>query len=115
MDEKLEELQDWGCDIKGAMPRFLDDEEFMLDCIRRTADDPGFDELGGFLRDKNAAGGFDCAHMLKGVTANTGLTPLYEPLTALVEPLRRGRADGLEDGYAELMKKLGQLRAILAG
>ena len=38
---------------------------------------------------------FEAAHTLKGVTGNMGLTPLYDAVCTIVEPLRTGRTGGL--------------------
>lgn len=95
MDRKLERLRDWGCDVDGALERMLDDEEFYLECLSMLMEDEGFDALSAALEQGDASTAFDRAHALKGVLANLGLTPLFEQVEKIVEPLRAGIMDGL--------------------
>ena len=95
MDRKLERLRDWGCDVDGALERMLDDEEFYLECLSMLMEDEGFDALSAALEQGDVSTAFDRAHALKGVLANLGLTPLFEQVEKIVEPLRAGIMDGL--------------------
>ena len=113
MNKKLTQLEQWGCDIHGALPRFLNDEAFMLECIQLVAEDPAFAALGEALRLKRSKEAFDAAHTLKGILANTGLTPLLALSVKIVEPLRKGDMNGLEPVYDALMDRLTQLRRLL--
>ena len=113
MNDILMKLRDWGCDIQGALPRFLDDEEFLMECIIQVSSDPAFEALGGFLDEKRIDDAFDAAHTLKGIIGNTGLTPLYSVIVRIVEPLRVGKADGLEQEYALLMSLREKLTRML--
>ena len=113
MDARLVQLENWGCDVKNALPRMLDDEEFLLDCMGQVADDPAFETLGECLKKKDAAGAFEAAHSLKGITANTGLTPIYNIVVELVEPLRRVEEANLYQVYERLTKKRDEFKAML--
>ena len=113
MNPILSRLEREGCDIQGTLPRFLEDEEFLLECITQVSVDPAFEALGHFLGDGNIADAFDAAHTLKGVLANTGLTPLYGVIVRIVEPLRAGKMDGLDQEYALLMDMLERLKQLL--
>lgn len=107
----LEELKDWGCDIDGALERFVGDKELYLSCLYTVLDDKAFAGLGEALRGNRIKEAFDCAHILKGVLANLGLTPMYDVTVRLVEPLRAGNAEGLLPVYEELL----ETRTVLAG
>lgn len=113
MNIKLQRLEQWGCDIPGALPRFLDDEEFMLECIEQVSEDPAFEALRKSLCENEVRKAFEAAHTLKGIIANTGLTPLYEQVVRIVEPLRGGSAEGLLERYDALEKARGELIALL--
>ena len=114
MNNKLLKLRDWGCDIQGALSRFLDDEDFMLECIVMVSTDPAFEALGRAINEGNITNAFEAAHTLKGILANTGLTPLYEIIVQIVEPLRAGKTEGLEQKYALLLDGQQQLVRILS-
>lgn len=107
------ELKKWGCDIDGAMERFMEDEEFYISCLDLIVSDENFDKLGKALKDKNYTAAFDCAHALKGVVANMGLTPLYDTVVKIVEPLRSGQADKLLPSYKKLLKQKEHLAGII--
>lgn len=113
MSDKLEKLKDWGCDVWTAMERMLDDEEFYMECIQAVIDDPGYEKLKQALEMGQAKESFEYAHSLKGIIANTGLTPLYMILINIVEPTRVGNAEGLMPYYDALMKKRDELIEIM--
>ncbi len=100
----LEELKKWGCDIDGALERFVGDETLYETCLYTVLDDKAFPALGEALRANQVKEAFDYAHTLKGVLANMGLTPMYEIMVRLVEPLRAGKAEGLLPVYEELLE-----------
>jgi len=109
----FQELEDWGCDIDGALERFLDDEELYVTCLETVVTDHNFEKLGEALEEKAVSDAFDYAHTLKGVFANLGLTPMYMIVEKIVEPLRSGNANNLEDAYQELLLSNKRLRSIL--
>lgn len=113
MDKRIEMLGVWGCDIKGAMARMLDDEEFYLDCLESIPEDANFEELKETVKAKDAKRAFDCAHTLKGVLANVGITPMYEKAVEIVEPLRAGECENLEGKVEELLAMKNHLAEIL--
>ncbi|NLD19398.1 MAG: Hpt domain-containing protein [Clostridiales bacterium] len=107
------ELKRWGCDIDGAMERFMDDDELYVTCLDSIISDDNFDKLGNALKDKNYTIAFDCAHTLKGVIANMGLTPLYDTVVKIVEPLRNGQTGNLLLYYAQLLEAKDYLNGIV--
>ncbi|MEG1992620.1 MAG: Hpt domain-containing protein [Acetivibrio sp.] len=88
MKEEFKKLEEWGCDIKNSLPRFVDDEEFYLEYIYKFKKEEGFLQLGNCLKEKKNQEAFEYAHMLKGVSGNLGLTPIYEIMCEMVEILR---------------------------
>lgn len=103
MDERIKVLEDLGCDIEGAMERFLEDEEFYLECYDKVIIDPCFEELKEALDAHDLKRGFECAHTLKGVLSNLGLTSLYNIIFEMVETLRAGSEEDLLGKYQILM------------
>ncbi len=78
MCEVLEKLRAWGCDLDGALERFLGDEELYKSCLPMVAEDEAFDGLKEALAEDERKKAFDCAHTLKGVFANMGITPMFD-------------------------------------
>lgn len=114
-EQIISSLKGWGCDIDGAMPRFLNSVEFYCRLLATVPSDKAFTRLGEDLKKKEAKAAFEDAHELKGVLANMGLTPMYEVTCRIVEPLRAGRCEGLDADYATLMEELNKLMAIIQG
>lgn len=113
MDKRIETLQNFGCDIKGALKRSLDDEVFYIECLKTIPDDENFELLDKALADGNIKAAFDYAHALKGVLANLGLTNMFKKTEEIVEPLRNGKIDGMKEKFNELTELKNQLRVIL--
>jgi Hpt domain. len=102
MEERLLKLKNLGCDIDGAMNRFLGDKEFYFECFDELMKDPGFEELKTALEKHDIDMAFENAHTLKGVLSNLGLAPLSEQMGQIVETLRFGSEEGLLKKYQEL-------------
>lgn len=114
MSAFLDALSAWGCDVQGAMERMADDEDFYAECLQEVSDDPYFDRLKDALTKGDVRAAFDAAHTLKGVLANVGLTPMYNKIVEIVEPLRAGRGAGLDAQFSELLQMRAKLNAILS-
>ncbi|MDD3027813.1 MAG: hypothetical protein PHI41_07205 [Erysipelotrichaceae bacterium] len=96
MEELLEQLEkNWGWDGRKVMADLGGDLEFLKDCLGAFARDYAFDRLNrAFI----AGDWHDMAiqvHVLKGVSANLGLTMMFEDLVALERQLRTNSHDGL--------------------
>lgn len=113
MSEFLEGLRSRGCDVDGAMTRFLNNEALYARCYEKFFVDPSIDALRDALAAKDAAAAFRHAHTLKGVTANLGLLPLTKIAARIVEPLRDGEfsSDVLPD-YDDFMRQLESFKGI---
>lgn len=98
----LNKLENWGCDVKSALIRCVDDEEFYIDCLKNFACDDCFEKLNVALQEKNFTQAFEFAHSLKGVAGNLGLTPIYNLLYVLVEKLRSNQYDDVKTLYGEV-------------
>lgn len=111
-----DQLQEWGCDIKGALARFLNDTELYESCLVRVIEDESFMKLKNALDEKDVVETFNSAHTLKGVLANMGLTPMYKTICSIVEPVRGGDVDAIESVsgfYPVLMEQLEHLKTIV--
>lgn len=113
MNKLCTELKKWGCDVEGAMKRCLDDEDFYCKLVKTVMRDPSFEMLGTKLEEGDVAQSFDIAHSLKGSLSNVGLTPMYDLVVQIVEPLRGGNIQGLAIPYLKLTKKKEEFDAIL--
>lgn len=95
MSAFTEKFTQLGCDTAGALHRLLDSEDFLKSCVKKVLEDPGYEAMLHAVEQNNAKEAFEQAHMLKGITGNVGLTPLYDAARMIVEPLRAGSTTGL--------------------
>lgn len=99
MSELTDRLRAYGADMDGAMERFVGDEELFGECFSMFLEDAAFAALEDSLKKQDYRAAFEAAHTLKGVAGNLGLTPLYQAICQLVEPLRRGEYSALQSQY----------------
>jgi hypothetical protein len=99
----FEKLREQNCDVEGALARFLDDEELYVQFYKELLNDNLFTELGLAINERRIGDAFDYAHTLKGVIGNMGITPMYETICDIVEPLRIGSTEGVSQKYDELL------------
>jgi len=103
MSELTDRLSAYGADMTGALERFVGDEALYEQCFGMFLEDPGFTQLGEALEKKDYTGAFNAAHTLKGVAGNLGLTPLYDAVCAIVEPLRHQDYSRLSAQYQAVL------------
>ncbi len=113
MKEKFDKLKALGCDVDGALERFLGDEQLYLTCVEDLKTDASFDKLGEALAQRDSRGAFQSAHKLKGVYANMGMIPIYNDCVKLVEPLRSGEVtDDMSQTFERMQQFMNSLRQI---
>lgn len=74
-------------------------------CLTRLPDDPSFSNLDSALADHQAEDAFRAAHSIKGISANLGLTNLYESSSALEDALRDGKISNESTTLVKQVKK----------
>lgn len=109
----LEELRAFGADVDAGLARCMNSEALYLRLVGMAATDASFAALGESLKARDLGKAFEEAHKLKGVTGNLSLTPLYEPLSALTELLRRKADEDYEELYRTIADKAAELSALL--
>lgn len=114
MDQRIEKLQVWGCDVQSVMRRLFNDEEFFLECLNDVVDDPNFPGLMDALQKQDLPTAFDCAHALKGLLSNVGLTPMYNKAVEIVEPLRVGNSEHVLENTKELLEMKVKVAQIIS-
>lgn len=108
----LKELNNHGCDVKGALGRVLGDEELYVICLKKFVADDAFENLGKFIEEENIEKAFNESHTLKGVAGNLGITPLYDLLVVIVEKLRNNSSIGVYEDYKKMMKSYNKIKKI---
>jgi len=113
MKDIIDELARWGCDVHTALDRFDGDRELYLECLEIFDKDKNFADLGHLLQEKKYAEAFNCAHALKGVTANLSLGPLLAAITAVSDHLKYGEYEEAVSNYTTLAETKKQYDTIV--
>ena len=107
----------YGGDYKTTMNRFMGKEDLYMKILNMLSQDDSMQKLEAALLKGDLPGAFDAAHTLKGMAGNLGLTPFFEAVCRIVEPLRTSEQ---REDYPALfgaiqfeLKKAEQLRADL--
>ena len=85
-------LETYGVDYPATMKRFMGNTGMYQRLLGMLFQDDNFQKLGSALECGELRSAFEAAHTLKGIAGNMGLTPLYEAVSAMVEPLRTGES-----------------------
>ena len=89
MDEKFrQQLEESGADVEGTLKRFMGNDGIYQKFLGKFPNDPNYANLGTNIESGNYEEAYKCAHALKGVVGNLGLTPIFENVSTLVEDLR---------------------------
>ena len=101
-DEFKSELIEAGVDLEDAVTRFVGREEIYEQFLYRFTDDKNLVQLEEHLAENNIDAAFKKAHTLKGLTGNYGFKKMYDAAVPVVEILRKGSSDGIEEPLANL-------------
>lgn len=89
MEDKFKrQLVESGADVETTLKRFMGNEAIYQKFLGRFPDDPNYVNLGKNLEAGAFVEAYECAHALKGVVGNLGLTPIFQRVSDLVEELR---------------------------
>lgn len=89
MEDKFKsQLVESGADVETTLKRFMGNEAIYQKFLGRFPDDPNYHNLGKNLEEGAFEAAYECAHALKGVVGNLGLTPIFDRVSNLVEELR---------------------------
>lgn len=109
----------YGADYGATMRRFMGNETMYLRLLDMLFRDENLEKLGSALDAGDLQAAFEAAHTLKGVVGNMGLTPLYEAVCVMVEPLRAGEPrEDYQEQYQKIrieFQKADDFRAELKG
>ena len=88
MENFKEIFENYGGDYNSTMPRFMNNESMYLKFLNMLFKDDNLKKLNDAIQSGDLEKAFEAAHTLKGVVANMGLTPMYNAVCVIVEPLR---------------------------
>ncbi len=104
-----EELISQGVDYNTALERFMGKDDLYERFLVKFLEDENFRKLGENIKAGNVEEAFKCAHTLKGLSGNLGFDNLLEEDAQIVEILRSGSLDGVEELYEVLSERYHKL------
>lgn len=102
-----------GVDYNTTLERFMGKEDLYHKFLIKFLDDDNFNQLEGFLNDKKVEEAFKCAHTIKGLCGNLGFENLLEVDIPLVEILRAGSLESVDELFEDLKKRYDSLCDII--
>lgn len=109
MDEKLrKQLEENGADVDTTLKRFMGNEALYMKFLMKFSDDSNYGIIMENVKKCDYDAVFNGAHTLKGVSANLGLSPVYNASSQITE-LLRGRQETPVD-VAKLDEYIVQLQ-----
>ena len=112
MMELREFFAAYGADYDATMGRFLGNEQMYARFLDMFFDDENLQKLGDALAAGDLTAAFEAAHTLKGVAGNLGLTPLYQAVCGIVEPLRGREARDYGEMYQAIRSDFERIRTL---
>jgi len=113
MNTVFVKLKEIGSDVDGALARFMGDEELYIECLESFTEDENIPKLERLIRTTEYQEMFNCAHTIKGVAANLGLTSLFNTTCILVEELRNSSYDNIETDFEAMSNEFNIFVSIM--
>ena len=107
----IEGLKQYGADVESGLKRCMNNEGFYLKLVQKAVDECEgmYGKLEAALAAGNMDAAFEAAHAMKGVTGNLSLTPLYEYVVEITEPLRHRSEEDQTENLSQIRKNLDEL------
>ena len=96
-NEQMKALKGGGFDLEKTIERFSGNVDMYERFLKKFPNDESFAQIAPAFAANNREAALNAAHTLKGVSANLGMTALYEACSNTVDLIR---ADKFEDARA---------------
>ncbi len=97
-------LEEAGIDVKSLLDRLMGNESLVSRFLTKFIEDTNITKLTEAVREKNPEDMLSASHMLKGMTGNLSITPLYSLFSKQVELIRGGDLQGACDLMPEISR-----------
>ena len=101
----IEKLRAYGANVDEAIERCMNNQDFYLMLVNKSLTSNPIPQLEEAINAGDLEKAFQVAHGLKGVCGNLSLTPLYDAVVEITEPLR----NKVEMDYQPLLNKVKEL------
>lgn len=101
-------------DEKTLLNRFSGNRALMERFIRKFSQDKTYMELCEAKRTEDTDGMLRAAHTLKGISGNLGMDALYRFCSQMVEDLRAGQLEHIDERFASIQQEYERIIRCLA-
>ncbi len=108
----VEQLRALGCNVEEGLTRCMNNESFYLMLVNKFIATTDLSKLENALKENDLENAFKECHSLKGVCGNLSLTPLFDILNKIVEPLRKQTEMDYFPLFNELKKLFEELKSL---
>jgi len=108
----IDTLREYGANVDEGLARCINNEGFYLKLVKKMLADKNFAGLKDALDAHDLDRAFECAHAVKGVSANLALTPIFQPVSEMTELLRAHTEMDYTDLYEKAAAAIEQLRCL---
>jgi len=108
----LEQLRNFGCNVDEGLQRCVNNESFYLMLVNKLINSTDLSKLGNALESNDLETAFKEAHSLKGTYGNLSITPIYNILVEMVEPLRNKVEMDYTPNYQKLVELFNKLKSL---
>ena len=99
----LKALAERGCGVEESLEEtFMGNEKFYVKILKMLPAKCNLDAVAEACSAGNTEQAFNLTHDLKGMYGNGGLTPLFRQCSDIVETLRAGKLDGVQEAVATM-------------
>ena len=110
----LKALAEHGCNVEEALEEtFMGNEKFYVKILKMLPAKCNLDAVAEACAAGNTDKAFNLTHDLKGMYGNGGLTPLFRQCSDIVETLRAGRMDGVQEAVAKMRDLHDELMKVI--
>ncbi len=111
--EIKDELSAAGVNLENALSRMMNNEKLLEKLLVKFLADPNYEGIRQALADGRYDDAFHCAHTLKGVAGNMGMEKLMQADIPIVEKLRVGNHEGIEQDMEALSAAYEEITGII--
>lgn len=102
-----------GVSVQKTLERFMNNEGLYTKFLGKFLEDTNFNGLKESISQGNIEEAFKFAHTIKGVAANLGLDSLNDSMEIMVEKLRKGNCENINELFEAFNDKYNKICDII--
>lgn len=112
MSKLTSALIEYVSDIDDVMKRFVEDEDFYIECLELFFEDDNLEKLKTAIDNNDIHEAFNAAHTIKGIAGNLGLAPVFNLVSELVEDFRVNKMENALNKYNLIVSEYEKVKRI---